>query len=73
VQIAGLVKGMPGVSRSEVSPSGLTVFLQGDADPDGVVRQVLRGAHISGFRVRAADLAEVFRVLGPAGKGTAVG
>jgi ABC-2 type transport system ATP-binding protein len=69
-QITGVVQGMLGVSRMERSPSGLTVFLRGDADPDDVVREVLREAHISGFRVRAADLAEVFRVLDPAGKGT---
>jgi hypothetical protein len=47
------------------------VFLRGDADPDDIVREVLQQAHIGGFRVRAADLAEVFRVLDPAGKGTA--
>jgi ABC-2 type transport system ATP-binding protein len=70
VQLTGLVAGLPGVSRSEPSPSGLTVFLGGDTDPDAIVREVLQQAHISGFRVRAADLAEVFRVLDPAGKGT---
>ena len=69
-QITGLVQGMPGVSRSEPAASGLTVFLHGNADPDDVVREVLQEAHISGFRVRAADLAEVFRVLDPARKGT---
>ncbi len=69
-QITGLVAGMPGVTRVEPSASGLTVFLRGDADPEEVVREVLRGAHISGFRVRAADLAEVFRALDPAGQGT---
>jgi ABC-2 type transport system ATP-binding protein len=68
-QITGLVQDMPGVSRSELSPSGLTVFLRGDTDPDDIVREVLQQAHISGFRVRAADLAEVFRVLDPAGRG----
>jgi ABC-2 type transport system ATP-binding protein len=70
-EITGLVLTMPGVSRTEASASGLTLFLRGDADPDGIVREVLQRAHISGFRVRAADLAEVFRVLDPAGKGTA--
>jgi len=71
--ITGLVLALPGVSRAEVSPSGLTAFLRGDADPDAIVREVLQQAHISGFRVRAADLAEVFRVLDPAGKGTTEG
>jgi ABC-2 type transport system ATP-binding protein len=69
-QITGLVQSMPGVSRSEPAASGLTVFLHGNADPDDVVREVLQEAYISGFRVRAADLAEVFRVLDPARKGT---
>jgi ABC-2 type transport system ATP-binding protein len=69
-QITDLVLTLPGVSRAEPSASGLTVFLDGDVDPDDVVREVLREAHLNGFRVRAADLAEVFRVLDPAGKGT---
>jgi ABC-2 type transport system ATP-binding protein len=73
VQITGLVQGMPGVSRTEPLASGLTVFLRGDADPDDIVRGVLQQAHISGFRVRAADLAEVFRALDPAGQGITAG
>jgi ABC-2 type transport system ATP-binding protein len=72
-EITSLVLGLPGVSRAEMSPSGLTAFLRGDADPDAIVREVLQEAHISGFRVRAADLAEVFRALDPAGKGPAGG
>ncbi len=68
-----LVLALPGVTRAEVSPSGLTAFLRGDADPDAIVRGVLQRAHISGFRVRAADLAEVFRALDPAGQGTTAG
>lgn len=65
VQITDLVQGMPGVGRTEKSASGLTVFLHGAADPDYIVREVLQRAHIRGFKVRAADLAEVFRVLSP--------
>jgi ABC-2 type transport system ATP-binding protein len=68
-EITDLVLTLPGVSRAELSPSGLTVFLRGDAAPEDVVREVLREAHISGFRVRAADLAEVFRVLDAAERG----
>jgi ABC-type multidrug transport system ATPase subunit len=70
-EITALVLALPGVSRAELAPSGLTAFLRGDADPDAIVREVLQRAHINGFRVRAADLAEVFRVLDPAGKGAA--
>jgi ABC-2 type transport system ATP-binding protein len=72
-QITGLILTLPGVTRAEPSPSGLTAFLRGDADPDDIVREVLQQAHLSGFRVRAADLAEVFRVLDPAGQGTTAG
>jgi ABC-2 type transport system ATP-binding protein len=72
-RITGVVLALAGVSRAQVSQSGLTVFLRGDADPDAIVSAVLQQAHISGFRVRAADLAEVFRVLGPAGQGTTAG
>jgi ABC-2 type transport system ATP-binding protein len=71
--ITGLVQGLPGVSRTEPSASGLTVFLRGGADPDDIVRGVLQQVHISGFRVRAADLAEVFRALDPAGQRTTAG
>src|SRR5215469_14254588 len=63
--ITELVLNLPGVSRAEVSSGGLTVFLREDADTDEIVRQVLQQAHITGFRVRAADLAEVFGVLDP--------
>jgi ABC-2 type transport system ATP-binding protein len=72
-EITDLVLALPGVSRAEVSPSGLTVFLRGGTEPDAVVRAVLQQAHISGFRVRAADLAEVFRVLDPAEQGITAG
>jgi ABC-type multidrug transport system ATPase subunit len=72
-QITDLVLNFPGVSRTEASSSGLTVFLRGDADPDDIVREVLQRAHISGFRVRAADLAEVFRALDPAEQRTTAG
>jgi ABC-type multidrug transport system ATPase subunit len=68
--ITSLVRGLPGVSRAEPSAGGVTVFLRGGADPDEVVREALGKAHVSGFRLRTADLAEVFRVLEPAGEGT---
>jgi len=69
--ITDLVLNLPGVTRAEVSSGGLTVFLREDADTDEIVREVLQRAHITGFRVRAADLAEVFGVLDPVRKETA--
>jgi len=69
--ITDLVLNLPGVTRAEVSSGGLTVFLREDSDTDEIVREVLQQAHITGFRVRAADLAEVFGVLDPVRKETA--
>jgi ABC-2 type transport system ATP-binding protein len=68
-QINDLLMRLPGVSRSRVTPSGLTAFLHGDITPEELIGEVLQQAQISGFRVRAADLAEVFRVLQPAQHG----
>jgi len=60
------VSGVDGVLRVDATPSGAAVFLHGDTPADDVVRRVLRDAPVGGFRVRAADLAEVFRALGAA-------
>ncbi len=60
-----LIAELAGVTRMEPTPSGATVFLQGDVAPEDVVRSLMLRVHIGGFRVRAADLAEVFRVLEP--------
>ena len=68
VQITGLVQGMPGVSRTEPSASGLTVFLRGDADPDDIVRRVLRDAHADGivlFHESGGDRRPTVASLGP--------
>src|SRR5437763_5610050 len=52
VEITNRILALRGATREAVSPSGLTAFLRGDADPDAIVRGVLQRAHISGFRVR---------------------
>ena len=54
---------MAGVLRIEKTSVGLSVFLAGDVVTDSVTRVVLETATIKGFRLRAPDLAEVFRVL----------
>jgi len=60
------VSGLHGVLRVDATPSGAAVFLHGDTPADEVVRTVLREAPVGGFRVRAADLAEVFHALSAA-------
>lgn len=52
-----------GVLRTQPTPTGLSVFLQGDTLPDPIIRTALQTATIRGFRVRGADLAEVFHAL----------
>jgi hypothetical protein len=58
------VRELDGVLRIDNTPSGAAVFLEGGVAADAVVRSVLRTApSVGGVRVRAADLAEVFRAL----------
>jgi ABC-2 type transport system ATP-binding protein len=54
---------LAGVTRTEATPSGATVFVAGEVVTESIVGSLLQQARIGGFRVRAADLAEVFRVL----------
>jgi ABC-2 type transport system ATP-binding protein len=62
--IGNAVAGLEGVLRVDRTPSGAAVFLEGGAPTHAVVRSVIRSApSIGGVRVRAADLAEVFRAL----------
>jgi ABC-2 type transport system ATP-binding protein len=62
--IGTAVRELDGVLRIDNTPSGAAVFLEGGVAADAVVRSVLRTApSVGGVRVRAADLAEVFRAL----------
>jgi ABC-type multidrug transport system ATPase subunit len=61
--VESAVRDMPGVLRIEATATGASIFLDGDIVPDAVIRSVLGSASIAGFRLRAADLAEVFRAL----------
>jgi ABC-2 type transport system ATP-binding protein len=51
------------ILRINQTSTGLSIFLKGNTVPDDVMRQVLQTAAITGFRLRSADLAEVFRAL----------
>jgi ABC-2 type transport system ATP-binding protein len=55
--------GADGVLRTQFTSTGLSVFLQGNILPDPVIRTVLQTTTIQGFRVRGADLSEVFHAL----------
>jgi len=55
----------PGVKRSEESPSGLTLYLAAEADPDALVRDAMAATPLAGFKLRAPDLAELIRLLPP--------
>lgn len=61
--ISSALSQVAGVLRIDKTSIGLSVFLAGDIVPDSVTRIVLETAPIGGFRVRAPDLAEVFRAL----------
>jgi ABC-type multidrug transport system ATPase subunit len=63
--VRGVGAALPGVVRIEETPSGVALYVRGDVTPDDVIRRVMQETTIAGFRVRAADLAEVFRVLDP--------
>jgi ABC-2 type transport system ATP-binding protein len=63
VLVGRAVEGVHGVLRVDSTPSGAAVFLHGTAPTDEVVKSVLRSASVGGLRIRAADLAEVFRAL----------
>jgi ABC-2 type transport system ATP-binding protein len=52
-----------GIIRTEVTSSGITVFLKGTTIPDKIVNVVLTTAPVNGFRFRPADLVEIFESL----------
>lgn len=61
--LAEALSGMDGISRVQQTPAGVSIFLSGTTLPEEVMRRVLPITAISGFRLRGADLAEVFRAL----------
>jgi ABC-type multidrug transport system ATPase subunit len=65
--VGELAADMAGVSHIEATPSGASVFVDGGAVPEDIVHLLLQRVRVDGFRIRAADLAEVFRVLEPPG------
>ncbi len=52
-----------GILRIDQTSTGLSIFLNGNSIPDEVMRRILQISAVTGFRIRSADLAEVFRAL----------
>lgn len=57
------LSGMDGILRVHQMPAGLCIFLTGTIVPEEVMRKIFPITTINGFRIRGADLAEVFRAL----------
>jgi ABC-2 type transport system ATP-binding protein len=63
-RIVPALTGVESILRIDPTPSGLSIFIRGEnAAPEDILRLILPAASIKGFRVRAADLAEVFKAL----------
>lgn len=61
--IAQELSGVDGILRVQQTPAGVSVFLTGTTVPEEVMHRILPITAIHGFRLRGADLAEVFRAL----------
>lgn len=62
-RISRALSSKDGILRISETPTGLSIFLNGQTMPDDIMRMVLQNATVNGFRARGADLAEVFRAL----------
>lgn len=63
VIVEALGKNAAGVLRIDKIPGGLTVFLHGQAAANNIMNLILKSSQVSGFRLRAPDLVEVFKSL----------
>ncbi len=53
----------PYVIRTDLTATGLSIFLQGSVVPEAIVTSIMKHASISEFKLRAPDLAEVFKAI----------
>lgn len=52
-----------GVLHADPVPTGISVFLNSDSAQENIISLILKNAHIDSLRVRAPDLAEIFKIL----------
>ena len=57
------LSGMDGILSVHQMPAGLSIFLTGTTVPEEVMHRIFPLTAITGFRIRGADLAEVFRAF----------
>lgn len=62
-RITTAFSGMDGVRHIQPTAAGASLFLSGSIGPDEVMSEVFALAPVNGFRIRGADLAEVFKAL----------
>ena len=63
-RIASSVEKVKQVIRTDLTLSGISLFLARGAKPDEVLREIEEFGSIEGFRLRAPDLSEVFKSFG---------
>jgi len=61
--LKAVLRGHPGVLRTEVGEAGLTVYVNGHTTPEVLVSEMMVDGALQGFRLRSPDLVEVFRAL----------
>lgn len=61
--IAQALTEVDGILRIQQTPAGVSIFLTGTTVPEEVMHRILSITAIHSFRLRGADLAEVFRAL----------
>ena len=63
-KIASGVENIQQVTRTDITLSGISLFLAKGANPDETLREFTKYGSIEGFCFRAPDLSEVFKSLG---------
>jgi ABC-2 type transport system ATP-binding protein len=62
-KIEDSLKEQEDIIRIDETPSGLSIFLRNDSAQEGIINAIVKNTHIEGLRMRAPDLAEIFKTL----------
>lgn len=64
LKFINILKNKKGIIRSDITPSGISVFLKDQVLKKQMIDIIVKSGQIGGFRFRSPDLAEVFKSLG---------